>query len=271
MHEIKENVDGFRHSVDIITESGVNSSYSPAVVDAYEHFAPVIDTDKYMSWIRDEALSLGATLLTERIRGSLRDSEPALLARFSATAIINCTGLAAAELAKDYTCRPLRGALVRVINDGSKFPRITSAMAISLDGREGKQDMVFIVPRNDCTVILGGLVEPDQWDLNINLENYPPIKAMYDRCVSFYEPLGQSQIDSEYPVAVGLRPFRDTNVRVEREPINGEGGGRSKIIHSYGHGGSGFSLSFGCAVEVANIVDEIVGEIETDERVMARM
>ncbi|KIM80045.1 hypothetical protein PILCRDRAFT_89869 [Piloderma croceum F 1598] len=130
-------------------------------------------------------------------------------------------------------------------------------MAISLDDHEGKQDMVFIVPRNDCTVILGGLIEPDQWDLNINLENYPPIKAMYNCCISFYKPLGQSQIDSEYPVAVGLRPFRDTKVRVEREPINGEGSRRSKIIHSYGHGGSRLSLSFSCAVKVANIVNEI--------------
>jgi glycine/D-amino acid oxidase-like deaminating enzyme len=271
MREIEANVDGFRHSIDIITESGVNSSYSPAVVDAYEHLAPIIDTDQYMSWIRDEALSLGATLITERIHGSLLDSESALLARFSATAIINCTGLDAAELAEDHTCHPLRGVLVRVINDGSKFPRITSAMAISLDGREGKQDMVFIVPRNDRTVILGGLVELDQWDLNINLENYPPIKAMYDRCLSFYEPLRQAQIDPEYPIAVGLRPFRSTNVRVEREPTNGNRGKKSRIVHSYGHGGAGFTLSFGCAADVASIVDEIVGEIEVDEQIMARM
>jgi glycine/D-amino acid oxidase-like deaminating enzyme len=214
-------------------------------------------------------LSLGAILLNERISGSLADSESALLVRFSATAIINCTGLAAAELAGDHTCHPLRGALVRVINDGSKFPRITSAMAISLDGREGKQDMVFIVPRNDRTVILGGLVEPDQWDINVNLENYPPIKAMYDRCLSFYEPLRHSQVDPVYPVAVGLRPFREANVRVERDPMLYRGR-RSRIVHSYGHGGAGFTLSFGCAADVADIVDEIVSEVEA-EPVLARM
>ena len=125
----------------------------------------------------------------------MADSESTLLARFSVTTIINCTGLAAAELAGDDTCYPLRGALVRVINDGSRFPRITSAMSISLDGREGKQDMVFIVPRNDNTLILGGLAEPNQWDLNVNLDNYPPIKAMYDRCLEVYEPLRKCQTD----------------------------------------------------------------------------
>jgi D-amino-acid oxidase len=260
MNEIKANVDAFRHSVDIISESGVNPSYSPAVVDAYEHLAPVIDTEQYLSWIRDQVLLLGATLITEHISGSLVDNEFTLLARFSAIAIINCTGLAAAELANDHTCYPLRGVLVRVKNDGSKFPHITSAMVVSLDGREGEQDMVFIVPRNDKTVILGGLAESDQWDLNVNLENYPPIKAMYNRCLNFYESLRHLDIDSEYPVAVGLRPFRKSNVRVEREATAGHRGRRTKIVHSYGHGGAGFTLSFGCAKDVAEIVDEIAGE-----------
>ena len=271
MHEIEAHVDGFRHSVDIIAESGVNPRYSSPVVDAYEHLAPVIDTDQYMRWIRDRALSLGARLLTERIHGSLVDNEVALLARFSATAIINCTGLAAAELAGDNSCYPLRGALVRVINDGSRFPRITSAMSISLDGREGKQDMVFIVPRNDNILILGGLAEPNQWDLNVNLDNYLPIKAMYERCLEFYEPLKNGEIDPEYPVGVGLRPFRKTNVRVEREPRGGYQGRRSRIVYSYGQGGAGFSFSFGCAANVVDIVDEIMAEVEVDRQVMARM
>jgi glycine/D-amino acid oxidase-like deaminating enzyme len=271
MREIEAHVDGFRHTPDIIAESGVNPDYSSPVVDAYEHLAPIIDTDQYMEWIRNLALSLGARLLTERIHGSIVDNEPALLKRFSATAIINCTGLGAAELAGDNTCYPLRGALVRVINDGTRFPRITSAMAISLDGREGKQDMVFIVPRNDNTLILGGLAEPNEWDLNVNLDNYPPIKAMYDRCLEFYPPLRNGQIDAEYPVAVGLRPFRQTNVRVEREARGVYRGKRSRIVHSYGQGGAGFSLSFGCAADVAKIVDEIVGEVEADTQVMAKM
>jgi hypothetical protein len=112
MREIASHVDGFRHSADIISESGVNANYSPAVVDAYEHLAPVVDTDQYMYWICNRALSLGATLLTERIHGSLIENESALLGHFSAAAIVNCTGLAASELAEDHTCHPLRGALV---------------------------------------------------------------------------------------------------------------------------------------------------------------
>jgi D-amino-acid oxidase len=55
-------------------------------------------------------------------------------------------------------------------------------------------------------------------------------------------------------VKVGLRPGRD-RVRLEHEPIPGTPG----IIHNYGHAGNGWSLSWGCAEEVVQLVSEIGG------------
>jgi D-amino-acid oxidase len=40
-------------------------------------------------------------------------------------------------------------------------------------------------------------------------------------------------------------------VRVEREPL-----GRATLIHDYGHGGAGVTLSWGCADEVARLAAE---------------
>ena len=48
---------------------------------------------------------------------------------------------------------------------------------------------------------------------------------------------------------VGLRPFRLGGVRLEYEYYKG----KLHVIHNYGHGGSGVTLSWGCAKEVANI------------------
>jgi len=48
---------------------------------------------------------------------------------------------------------------------------------------------------------------------------------------------------------VGLRPFRRSGVRVERAQLRD---GRV-VIHDYGHGGSGFTFSWGCAGAVAKI------------------
>lgn len=51
---------------------------------------------------------------------------------------------------------------------------------------------------------------------------------------------------------VGLRPFRRSGVRVERTRLRD---GRS-LIHNYGHGGSGFTFSWGCAQEAIRLAGE---------------
>jgi D-amino-acid oxidase len=48
---------------------------------------------------------------------------------------------------------------------------------------------------------------------------------------------------------VGLRPFRRSGVRLARDRLRD---GRI-VIHNYGHGGAGFTLSWGCAREVFDL------------------
>ena len=48
---------------------------------------------------------------------------------------------------------------------------------------------------------------------------------------------------------VGLRPYRTSGVRLEGDRLLD---GRI-AIHNYGHGGAGFTLSWGCAREVLDI------------------
>ena len=48
---------------------------------------------------------------------------------------------------------------------------------------------------------------------------------------------------------VGLRPFRKSGVRLERVRMRD---GRT-VIHNYGHGGAGFTLSWGCARKALNV------------------
>ena len=54
---------------------------------------------------------------------------------------------------------------------------------------------------------------------------------------------------------MGLRPARPS-VRLEVDPGKDAGknaAGPAKVIHNYGHGGSGITLSWGCAEEVAEL------------------
>jgi len=50
---------------------------------------------------------------------------------------------------------------------------------------------------------------------------------------------------------VGLRPFRQSGFRVEAEPF-----GEKTLIHNYGHGGGGVSLSWGTAALAADLARE---------------
>lgn len=194
---------------------------------------------------------------TRRVNGDLLHQEEQLLAEFGADAIVNATGLAGLELAGDETVYPLRGTLIRVINDGSKFPKVTEALAVTHDDTRGEdEDIVFIVPRNDNILILGGLAQPHKYELDLTLES-PEVVRMRERCNKFVPGLENADYDPDAGLVQGLRPFRGSNVRVERELRTRKDGSMSRIVHSYGQGGAGFSLSFGCANDVLDLVREV--------------
>lgn len=244
MRELAPKVRGFVHDPGLAERNDISPEYG--VVDAYAHLAPMIDTDRYMGWLREQVEAEGVAITRRRIDGRLADREATLLREFRAGAIVNCTGLGAAE-AHGTSMYPLRGALVRAINDGSRMPKVDEAHCVPHPEGSTKQDMVFIVPRGENMLLLGGLTEEDEWSLDIGLHNHQPVRDMYRRCLEFMPVLAQADLDPAEPVRVGLRPVRNGNVCLEREQ-------GTSIVHNYGHGGSGFSFSWGCAHEVTAAV-----------------
>ena len=51
------------------------------------------------------------------------------------------------------------------------------------------------------------------------------------------------------PPIAALRPYRERTYRLEPEIV-----GNKFVVHNYGHGGAGITLSWGCAHEVVDIV-----------------
>ncbi|KAK7747493.1 hypothetical protein SLS53_001748 [Cytospora paraplurivora] len=255
---ISSGVKGFRQDTRLMEQRRVNPSYG--AVDAYELLAPIIDTDQAMMWLMSLVHSKGASTVTETISGDLFDQEEILRARFGADAIVNATGLAGTELAGDPTCYPIRGALIRVINDGRDFPKVEAALTITADAVHDSNEIVFLVPRNDNILLIGGIAQPNESSLDLTLDS-PIVKRMRQRCEAFLPGLKHARVDATYPLAQGLRPFRSRNVRVERELRCMPGTERpSRIVHSYGQGGAGWSLSFGCAGDVADLLKEALGD-----------
>lgn len=253
MEELRSRVRGFVHDPELIGINGVNPD---GLRDAYSHFAPMIDTDAYMRWLLGEVRRAGCRVVARRITGDLRVQEAELRKTYRADAVVNCAGLGSRELAVEPMF-PLRGALIRVRNDGRSMSRITQAHCVSHDESRAEQDIIFIVPRGRDMVVLGGLAEPGEWGKDIGFHNYKPITDMYERCIKFLPILKSAEIDAVESVRVGLRPFRKGNVRLDQEP-------RSRIFHNYGHGGAGVTFSWGCASEIADMVESELYETQAD-------
>jgi len=51
------------------------------------------------------------------------------------------------------------------------------------------------------------------------------------------------------PYRAGVRPYRKATYRLEPETV-----GDKYVVHNYGHGGAGITMSWGCARVVRDIV-----------------
>lgn len=261
MREIEEHVPGFVRGPHLIRRPEINQNIG--LVDAYRHNAPMIDTDAYLRWLTDQCQKEGVQMCIRKIAGNLRMQERALLDEFKADIVINCSGLGAGPLANDEMY-PLRGAVIRLKNDGRRFPVLREAHCVSHDNVTSENEIVFIIPRGESHILLGAIAEKDATDTGITFENHAPIRKMYQRCVEFLPGLISADLDELEPLRVGLRPFRPQNVRVEHEQ-------GTRIIHNYGHGGAGVTLSWGCAEEVAQIATDLVeNRISYTRREVAR-
>lgn len=143
------------------------------------------------------------------------------------------------------------GVILKVRNDGSLMPKLTHSMCISAmsDKRQqGEKDFVYILPRNDDKLWLGGLVQANRWDTNLTLD-YAPIRTMFDKIKEFYSPLRHYGDDDVEELLVGLRPARRGDICLEWDPVC------PSVLHNYGHGGSGVTFSWGCAGEVCALID----------------
>ncbi|WP_436790744.1 FAD-dependent oxidoreductase [Yinghuangia sp. YIM S10712] len=69
--------------------------------------------------------------------------------------------------------------------------------------------------------------------------------AIIRRCTAYAPALRESRV-LEY--RVGLRPVRPEVCLVEEDASPG------RLLHNYGHGGAGFTLSWGCAAEITAMV-----------------
>ncbi|GGL09350.1 FAD-dependent oxidoreductase [Mangrovihabitans endophyticus] len=181
--------------------------------------APCVEMDVYLPWLAGRVRAAGVPIVR---RGLTRLDE----ALTQAPVVVNATGLAAGRLCGDPAVYPARGQIALVPDPG-----LTESLRVT-DGPG-----TYVHPRGH-DVVLGGTFEPGVWDTTVRAAVRDAIVA---RCVALVPALAGLPVLGD---RVGLRPCRTGGPRVER---------RGPVVHAYGHGGAGMTLSWGCADEITRL------------------
>jgi D-amino-acid oxidase len=199
--------------------------------DGFVAEVPRIETPIYMRYLTDTYNRLGGSIeKLDKDIDSLHDATGEEL-------IINCAGLGAGKLCGDDNVFPIRGQVVRTENPG---------LTRCVSDESGPLAVSYIVPRSgDC--VLGGTAEENNWSLEVD----PATSENIVRKCAILEPRLKGVRVLEH--RVGLRPGR-TEVRLEIEHLPD----KSAVIHNYGHGGGGYTLSWGCAEDVLELARDFV-------------
>lgn len=186
---------------------------------AWRYGSAGIEPARYLPW------------LIGRLRGAIERRPVSALSDEPGDLVVNCTGLAARELAGDPAISGLFGQVV--ITEVGEVDR-----TVTITDERDPDRLFYVIPRRD-ELVLGGCSLP--WPPGAPPSIDPAITA---RILDHAAALGLA-IGPVRRVRAGLRPFRP-EVRLERT---------GRIIHNYGHGGAGYTLSRGCAETVAALVD----------------
>ena len=202
---------------------------------------PVVDMSVYLPYLARRLLAADGTLT--------RLPLTALPAR---GVVVNCTGLASRALAADPGLYPIRGQVLWTTNPGLTSWWSEEATGDQAEGDQaggdqagGDSRLTYVIPHENH-VVVGGTVEPGNWSTTPDRRTGTRI---LERAGALVPALRSATVLSH---RVGLRPGRP-GIRLETVP-EPEG----TLIHCYGHGGSGVTLSWGCADDVLAEVTHVV-------------
>lgn len=183
---------------------------------------PLMETPVYLPYLLERFRQAGGRVVTgEQITDVRSYVSDHML-------VVNCTGLGSRQLLGDQSLVAVRGQIAVI--------RAPSVDAIYVDADQP----IYLVPRADGCVV-GGTYERDVWE---EKPDNATIATILERAPALRQGLDTETLLRSY---AGLRPSRPT-VRLEEDPVY------PGLFHNYGHGGAGFTLSWGTARSVAQLI-----------------
>eukprot|EP01117_Protostelium_nocturnum_P010424 TRINITY_DN3752_c0_g1_i1.p1 TRINITY_DN3752_c0_g1~~TRINITY_DN3752_c0_g1_i1.p1 ORF type:complete len:370 (-),score=115.30 TRINITY_DN3752_c0_g1_i1:204-1286(-) len=157
-----------------------------------------------------------------------------------------------------FVCVGLGASTLKGVEDSKVYPTFGQVLLVkssvpldrSFSQDKGAEDLIYCIPRNDGTAILGGCMEPR----NASSVPRPEMsERIAQRCIELEPRLavreGKTSLErlDVLEINVGHRPSREGGVRIETEE-RVEGGGKVLVTFEYGHGGAGYQSSWGSAI-----------------------
>lgn len=183
---------------------------------------PFADMPTYLAYLEGRLVSAGAAIDRRHVEK---------LSDFSGVAVVNATGRGSRELADDITLTPVRGVHVVLSNVGVEEFTMEAVAA---------PWWTNIFPHPDRTLV-GGVALP----ANDDTPDSEVAEAILARATAVEPRLADARVLGH---EVGWRPVR-TRPRVEVDEAG--------VVHAYGHGVLGVTVSWGVAEDVAALVEAI--------------
>jgi glycine/D-amino acid oxidase-like deaminating enzyme len=235
---------------------------------------PLVTTHAYLQRMHKELYSTGrVSFVQDKTITSITKAAK----KYGAKVVINCAGLGARKIMQDAELHPIRGCLVTVKLPPEIDAKVMGKVFMYDDFPEG---LTYILPREDGCHI-GGTYLPNEWDTTVSDSE---AKVILDRAFKVVPDLAQGKIIKQ---RAGLRPGRaeiklgqdlsfqqntlpsihqatssnmkplsasETTAHDLSDTTGPTASSYPLVFHNYGHGGSGWTIHWGCATATAAMV-----------------
>lgn len=194
----------------------------------------VADMPRYLAWLVERLTARGVTITEARL-ASLRDAHDP-----RGDLVVDCAGVGARTLVPDPTVVAVGGQVVVV--------RAPSVVDVWLDAG-APEGPTYVVPRTDTVVVGGTAVEA----MAAGAEPDPAVaEELLVRGTRLVPALADAEVVGH---GLGRRPARP-DVRLELEHRSW-----GTVLHHYGHGGAGMTLSWGSAADAVALARTHSGDV----------
>lgn len=236
--------DATAYSGDIPSRSG------HAIRGGYVCKEYFVEMPEYIPQLYDAYLALGGEV--ER-----RTVTPDELDAFRGQTVFNCSGYGSRELFGDESMKAVKGHILQVPYDGQE-PLPFSYTYTPTEYTH----YAYMYPRKD-TVLFGGSYlmgdmhngewrgESPEQPMTIDGETIPErLYTVNKEVMSEYIDVDRDKIRAKH----GFRPYRTTGMRIEKD---------GNVIHNYGHGGSGVSMSWWSVLRTVGYIEDVGEDVLT--------